>query len=213
MRIDYLSTGQVQTEQLRNRTVTTAGHKQPIAAAHAGPLGLAGDQQADRDNHGGPDKALCVYAFDHYAYWEQVLGRPLAPAAFSENLTVSGLHEAGVHLGDILRAGKALVQVTYPRTPCSKLARKLRRKDLPALIHANGYSGFYLRVLEPGRIAAGDAFEVVTPHPAGVSILDTNRVIFSPTPDPAGINRILEVEEIGYALRYRLERMRVASGD
>lgn len=205
MRIDYLSIGQVQTEQLRNITTSTAGHKQPIAAAMAGPLGLEGDQQADRQNHGGPDKALCVYAFDHYPYWEQVLGKPLTPAAFSENLTVSGLHEANVHLGDILRAGEALVQVTYPRTPCAKLARKLRRKDLAPLIHANGYSGFYVRVLQPGRIAAGDPFEMVTPHPLGVSILFTNGVIFGRQPARESVERILAVEAIGAALRQRLE--------
>lgn len=208
MRIEYLSTGQVQTEQLRNRVTSTAGHKHPIASAHAGPLGLAGDEQADRQNHGGPDKALCVYSFDHYPYWEQVLGQRLTPAAFSENLTVSGLHEANVHLGDVLRAGEALVQVTYPRTPCSKLARKRRRKDLPALIHANGYSGFYLRVLAPGRIAAGDALEVVAPHPLAVSVLFTNGVIFGQTADAASLERILAVDAIGEALRARLERLR-----
>jgi MOSC domain-containing protein YiiM len=206
MHIEYLSVGQVQTEQLRHLTTSTAGRKQPIAAASVGPLGLEGDEQADRQNHGGPDKALCVYSFDHYPYWEQVLGKPLTPAAFSENLTVSGLHESAICLGDILRAGEALVQVTYPRTPCAKLARKLRRKDLAALIHANGFSGFYLRVLQPGRLAAGDPFEVVTPHPLGVSILFTNGVIFSRHPARASIDRILAVDAIGTALRLRLER-------
>jgi MOSC domain-containing protein YiiM len=205
MRIEFLNIGQVQTEQLRNRTTSTAGHKQPIAAAQAGRLGLEGDEQADHANHGGPDKALCVYSYDHYPYWEQVLGKTLTPAAFSENLTVSGLSETEVSLGDILCAGEALVQVTYPRTPCSKLARKLRRKDLAPLIHANGYSGFYVRVLRPGRIAAGDAFEVVTPHPLGVTIAFTNTVIFNGQTAQANLDRILAVEEIGAALRQRLE--------
>ena len=175
--------------------------------AALGPLGLEGDEQADPPDHGGPDKALCVYSYDHYPYWEQVLGKPLTPAAFSENLTVSGLRETEISLGDILCAGEALVQVTYPRTPCAKLARKLRRKDLAPLIHANGYSGFYVRVLRPGRIAAGDAFEMVTPHPLGVTIAFTNTVIFNQTLRPASIERILAVEEIGAALRQRLEKM------
>jgi MOSC domain-containing protein YiiM len=205
MRIEYVSVGQTQTEALRGRTISTAGHKHPVASAVLGPLGLAGDQQADRYNHGGPDKALCVYGHDHYAYWEEVLGKPLTPAAFSENLTVSGLSETAISLGDILRAGEALVQVTYPRTPCSKLARKLRRKDLPALIHANGFSGFYVRTLQPGRITAGDAFEIVTPHPLGVTIAFTNTVIFNQRRDPESIERILAVEAIGEALRRSLQ--------
>jgi MOSC domain-containing protein YiiM len=132
----------------------------------------------------------------------------LVPAAFSENLTVSGLHEANVHLGDILRAGQALVQVTYPRIPCTKLARKRRHKDLPVLIRANGLTGFYLRVLEPGRIAAGDALEVVERHPLAVSVLFTNEVRFSPAPDPASIERLLAVDAIGEALRLWLEKTR-----
>ena len=205
MRIEYLSVGQVQTEQLRHLTTTTAGHKQPVAAATVGVLGLEGDEQADPRNHGGPDKALCVYSFDHYPYWEQVLGKPLTPAAFSENLTVSGLHEDHIHLGDVLCAGEALVQVTYPRTPCAKLARKLGRKDLVPLIHANGYSGFYLRVLRPGRIATGDSFELVTPHPLAVSIMETNGVIFGRDHNPESVERILAVKEIGAALRDGLE--------
>ena len=209
MRIEFVSVGEVETEDLRGRKVSTAGHKHPVLEAVAGPLGLAGDEQADLSNHGGPDKALCVYSYDHYAYWERTLGKALTPAAFSENLTVSGLRETEISLGDILRAGEALVQVTYPRTPCSKLARKLRRKDLPVLIHANGFSGFYLRVLEPGCIAAGDAFEMVTPHPLGVTIAFTNTVIFNQRSDQESIERILAVEAIGAALRQRLETMTV----
>ncbi len=100
-----------------------------------------------------------------------------------------------------MSAGEALVQVTYPRTPCSKLARKLRRKDLPALIHANSYSGFYVRTLRPGRIAAGDAFEMVTPHPLGVTIAFTNSVIFNQRHDRESLERILAVDAIGAALR------------
>lgn len=204
MRIEFLNVGQVETEDLRGRVVSTAGHKRPVAQAVLGSLGLDGDQQADRQNHGGPDKALCVYSYDHYPYWEQVLGKPLTPAAFSENLTVSGLRETEISLGDVLCAGETLLQVTYPRTPCAKLARKLRRKDLPALIHANGFSGFYVRVLRPGRLTAGDTLGVVTPHPLGVTIAFTNTVIFHPRPDQAAVERILAVEEIGATLRQRL---------
>src|SRR5688572_20308136 len=119
MRIEFVSVGEVQTEELRGRKVSTAGHKHPVPEATIGPLGLGRDEQADLSNHGGPDKALCVYSYDHYRYWERILGKTLTPAAFSENLTVSGLRETEVSLGDILRAGEALVQVTYPRTPCS----------------------------------------------------------------------------------------------
>jgi MOSC domain-containing protein YiiM len=207
MRIEFLNIGQVETEDLRGRLVSTAGHKRPVPQAVLGPQGLDGDQQADRQNHGGPDKALCVYSYDHYPYWEQVLGKRLIPAAFSENLTVSGLRETEISLGDVLCAGETLLQVTYPRTPCTKLARKLRRKDLPALIHANGFSGCYVRVLRPGRIAAGDTLEVVTPHPLGVTIAFTNTVIFRPQPDEEAVARILAVKEIGWALRSRLEKM------
>ena len=142
--------------------------------------GFDGDGQGDRQHHGGPDKAVCVYPFDHYAHWEKALGRELAPAAFSENLTVGGIRETGVCVGDVFRVGGAVVQVCQPRVPCDKLARKNGERLLPKWMSATGYTGFYARVLAEGLVEAGAPFELVERHPGGITIADANYVNLRP---------------------------------
>ena len=107
-----------------NRPWTTGFIKGPVAGpVWAGSLNLTGDGQADRTNHGGPDKAVCVYPADHYEFWRHDLGLPDIPlGAFGENFTVAGLGEADVCIGDVWAVGDAVFQVSQPRQPCWKLA-------------------------------------------------------------------------------------------
>src|SRR5262245_25686856 len=122
MEIVSLNLGQPEELVYFGKEVVTGGWKRPVPSARLGRTGFEGDAQADLKNHGGPHKSACVYSFDHYPYWEQVLGQTLAPGAFSENLTIAGLHERDVCVGDVFRVGQALVQISQPRQPCSKLA-------------------------------------------------------------------------------------------
>lgn len=152
-----------------DRRWTTAFFKTPVAsAAHVGLLGVAGDEQADRANHGGPDKAVLAYSADHYPSWRTHLNLPDMPyGGFGENLTIDGLAEDCVCIGDTWRAGDVLLQVTQPRQPCWKMSRRWQVADLARQTIVNGKSGWYLRVLEPGELAAGTAIELVArPHPA-----------------------------------------------
>jgi len=131
--------------------------KEPVAGpVRLGRLGLDGDGQADRVNHGGPEKAALLYAAAHYAAWREELGLDELPfGAFGENLTIAGLAEPDVCIGDSYAIGPARVQVSQPRQPCWKLARRWRIKDLPARVVRNGRSGWYVRVLEGGTIEPG----------------------------------------------------------
>lgn len=142
---------------------TTGFHKQPIAVRiWLGYEGLRGDQQADRENHGGVDKAVCVYAAEHYPGWRDSLNLPeMAHGAFGENFTVQGLLESEVCIGDVFQIGAARVQVSQPRQPCWKLARRWRIKDLTAQVEQNGRTGFYFRVVQHGWVEAGDTIELV----------------------------------------------------
>ena len=139
--------------------------KSPVAGPVAiGTLGLMGDEQADLVNHGGPDKAIHHYAFDHYQSWRDELGdHPLlaGPGGFGENISTLGLTEETVWLGDRFRLGTALVEVSHGRQPCWKLAHHFGRPDLTARVVRSNRSGWYYRVLEPGRAAAGDNLTLV----------------------------------------------------
>jgi len=122
--------------------------------------GLEGDAQSDRKNHGGSDKALCVYSGDHFDYWASQL-KDVTGGAFGENLTVSGATEKDICVGDIYEVGEVLLEVSQPRQPCWKLARRWRIKDLTAQVERTGYTGFYFRVLRNGYIQAGDEFKLI----------------------------------------------------
>jgi len=170
-----------------------------------------GDGQADRLNHGGVDKAVCVYPFDHYAHWSKLFGRTLEPASFSENLRVSGAVENEVCIGDVFRMGKAVVQVSQPRTPCGKLAGKNGQRLLARWVAQTGYTGFYMRVLSEGPISIGDAFELVERHPDRISITAVNDIVFRRSEDERLIERLANLPELGADGRAlfaeRLERL------
>jgi len=140
-----------------DRLWRTAFYKEPVAGRVAvGPTGLAGDEQADRENHGGIDKAVLAYSADHYPFWREQLGQPEIPfGGFGENLTIAGLDETLVCIGDVWRIGEVRFEVSQPRQPCWKLSRRWRTSDLARQVMANGKSGWYLRVLEGGELEAG----------------------------------------------------------
>jgi len=141
--------------------------------------GLAGDGQADRQNHGGPDKAINAYAEEHYADWRETLGLPeIGPGGFGENFTTAGMREPDVCVGDIYESGSALIQVSQPRQPCWKLARRWRVKDFVARVQRNGRTGWYFRVLREGEVAAGETLVMVErPYPRW-TIAAANEVMY-----------------------------------
>lgn len=135
-----------------------------------GYLGLEGDEQADLRVHGGPDKALHHYPYDHYARWSAARAdEPLlaAPGAFGENIATLGLVEEQVCIGDRFRLGSALLEISQGRQPCWKQSERLHWAALPALMVKERRSGWYYRVIEQGVAAPGDALSLVErPLPA-----------------------------------------------
>lgn len=173
-RVHHVLVGRVATLA---RTDVRSGIDKQIASdpVAVGALGLDGDEQADPRVHGGPDKAVHLYARAHYAAWQHELptcrdGLPAcrvldAPGAFGENLSVD-LDEHDVCLGDRWRVGTTLLEVSQGRQPCWKLNLRLGVDDMAARVQASLRAGWYCRVVEPGVVAAGDAMELVErPHP------------------------------------------------
>lgn len=202
-----VSIGSVGDLPYRDRLIRSAFVKTPVAGSvMATELGLRGDEQGDRSKHGGPDKAICVFPAEHYPHYDQLLDRRLAPPAFGENLTTRGLTEDHLCIGDVLRIGTALVQVSLPRNPCYKLAARHGVKQLPVWFERSGRTGWYLRVVTAGRLDAGCSIELADrPHPHA-TIGEANRVMHRDKRDRPGIRALLAVPELGDSWRRTFER-------
>ena len=135
---------------------------------------IDGDGQGDLRVHGGTYKAIYGYPFEHYTHWQQELQRDdLTYGQFGENLTVEGLLEKAVHIGDVFQIGSTVkLQITQPRVPCFKLAYKMGLPEFPKQFLESRRVGFYFRVLEEGEIAAGDAIVCVESPPESMSITE-----------------------------------------
>ena len=163
---------------ISGRSILTAIHKTAISGPVAvGVLGLAGDEQADLSVHGGLEKAVYAYPQEHYDFWRTQRAQAgvagiddrLAPGAMGENLTLQGLLETDVWVGDILRFAHCSLRVTQPREPCYKFNAAMGFNTAVKAMAQSGFNGFYLSVDMPGTLEAGEAFELV-PGPRHVGI-------------------------------------------
>jgi len=193
------------------RTVTTGIFKEPVRGrVMVHRLNIDGDDQADRRVHGvGFDMAIYVYPVEHYAFWAKELGRDGFPyGQFGDNLTVEGLSEDTVRVGDTFRVGGTLLQVTQPRIPCYKLTMRMEEgPDFPARFQETGRMGFYCRVLEEGEVSAGDSIELVEGDNGAVTIAEFIRVYLYEAHEPASLKRVLASRFLSEPWRMYLEKM------
>jgi MOSC domain-containing protein YiiM len=162
----------------KKHSITTGIFKEPVEGTiKVRSLNLDGDRQADLTVHGGRDKAVYAYAAEHYAYWQKALPEMNLPfGMFGENLTTEGLFEAEVNIGDRLRIGSALFEVTQPRMPCYKLGVKFGRDDIIKKFLESERSGIYFAVIEEGEIKAGDEIEFISHDENKVTVTDIARL-------------------------------------
>ena len=138
---------------------------------------LAGDEQALRSHHGGPDQAVYAYALESYRWWEAELGRTLEPGLFGENLTLEGIDADGALVGERWSVGTAVLEVTAPRIPCLKLQARMGEPKFVRRFAAARRPGAYLRIVEEGELAAGDAVRVVERPGHGVTVALVNEAL------------------------------------
>ena len=205
--IESINVGLPAEIEYRGRAVPSGIGKQPVS----GPVKLTavqleGDGQADLIHHGGADKAICAYFYDHYPYWESVMNKTLTPGAFGENFTLLGATERDVRIGDIFRTGSVRIQVSQPRVPCFKLSAKHSRPTLEEEVKSSGFTGFYFRVLTPGVVTKGDVLVLETPHPMGVTIQEANRVRHQDKDDLEALKRLLAVDALADSWRKDLSK-------
>ncbi len=162
----------------RGRPQMSAIAKTPVAGpVHVEGEQVAGDEQADRRVHGGPDKAVYAYASEDTAWWEAELGRPLGPGAFGENLTLEGIDVSGAVIGERWRIGSAELEVSEPRFPCAKLGVRFGDPRMVKRFALAERPGAYLRIARPGEIQAGDAVEVLSRPGHAITIAVVSRAV------------------------------------
>ena len=209
MIINSLNIGKPKKERFHGKDFLTGMCKKPVA----GPLllmklGFDGDGVGDRKHHGGEDKAVCVYSLDHYAYWRSVLGIEMPGAAFGENLSVVGMREEAVCIGEIYAIGTAVAQVSQPRQPCGTLAARYGRSDFAKLVADSGRTGFYFRVLTEGQVKSGDTLTLMERDPRGVSIAFANNIFHHDRTNRDGIEKVLAVPALSGSWQRSFQELR-----
>ncbi|MFC5605035.1 MOSC domain-containing protein [Sporosarcina koreensis] len=200
--IQSLNVGKPKERQFGNKEVLTGICKQPVTEpVFLSKANFDGDGQGDLVNHGGVDKAVCVYPYEHYLYWEKELGKPLDAGAFGENLTLRGLIEDEVCIGDSFQIGEAVVQVSQPRQPCFKLSLVHDRKDMPVLVQDTGFTGFYFRVLKEGMVSPSDKLEHIARPELAITVSEANRLMHHTKDDLDGARKILQLDELSTSWR------------
>ncbi len=194
MIVTSLNIGLPKKEHFYGKEITTGICKQPVSHGLVlKKLGFEGDGVGDLNNHGGIDKAVCVYSLEHYPYWEDILGITLSPAAFGENLSVSGLKEENICIGDVFQLGTALVQISQPRQPCSTLAARYGRSDFVKLVVNSGRTGFYFRVLQEGMVEPETSLLLQEKDPHQVSVAFANQIYHHDRINRQGIEKVLAI--------------------
>ncbi len=192
----------------REKTTTTSIFKDPVEGrVMLRALNIDGDEQSDLNGHGGIDKAAYVYSIENYRYWADELERDdFAPQSpFGENLTVDGMLDDAVCVGDTFRIGSAVVQITQPRVPCFKLGIRMGIPDFQNHFAKSLRIGFYFRVIDEGEIGAGDAIERVERDPVAMSVADMMRLLYSEPDNLEDTRRALRIEAMSPGWRGSFE--------
>lgn len=185
--------------------------KQPVPHAEVTQLGIRGDHQADRRVHGGAEKALHEFARSSYAtiitrFPE--LAEIAAAGTFGENLSSADRSDADVCIGDTLRIGGVVVQVSQPRRPCWKINHRFQCRELSQFVERRQLTGWYYRVLEPGTITLGDTIELLDRATGGVTIAAFTQTVARHRPDPDALDALINATGLSEQWRTRLTQRR-----
>jgi MOSC domain-containing protein YiiM len=215
MQVISVNVGQPKEVVWKGRTVLTGIFKKPVEGRVAiGRLNLEGDRQADLTVHGGPEKAIYAYPAEYYQFWrEQFPKMDLPWGMFGENLTVEGLLDETVHIGDRFQVGSAHLMVTQPRLPCYKLGLKFGRDDMLKRFLKSGLTGFYFAVLKEGEVVAGDRITLLHRDEHQVKVADITRLYREDKYNLDLLRRVVAVEVLPEGWReYFMERLSKLAG-
>src|SRR6202453_4287384 len=193
----------------KERSVHTGVWKSPVTGrCRAGRLNLEGDGQGDLAGHGGEHRAAFVYQIDSYSYWEEQLKRTdFVHGQFGENLTIEGLPDNTVCIGDRYQIGGALFEVTQPRVTCYRVGIRMNEPRMPALLTSSGRPGFYLRVLQEGEVSAGDEIVKAGEARERMTVAEINALLYSPNHTRDRLEHAVRIEALSPGWRGSFEAL------
>ncbi|WP_147532857.1 MOSC domain-containing protein [Bacillus marasmi] len=158
---------------------------------------ISGDDVANHDYHGGKDRVVCFYPYEHYTYWEKEFGLELTQSAFGENVTATNMKEDQVFIGDIFQMGDAILQVSQGRYPCATINIRNENPRLLKKIIETGYTGYFFRVMKEGRITTESQITKLSSLPNAISVAEIHQLYFhEKAPTSEAIQKILDVPEL-----------------
>lgn len=167
-------------------------------------LGFEGDGVGDTRIHGGEDKAVCAYCTEHFPYWSDKLQREILPGSFGENISLSGMVETQVNIGDVFEMGEAQLQVSQPRQPCHKLNKVFNDQGLACTVKTTGFSGYYFRVLKPGLIEPDAVIKRI--HQGTFSIEMANALLRKGGSNTEQLQELISLPELSEDWRAMLQK-------
>ncbi|HEY3255215.1 MAG TPA: MOSC domain-containing protein, partial [Polyangiaceae bacterium] len=199
----------------QGKTVRTAVYKESVSGRRwVRRLNIDGDGQGDLHGHGGEQRAVFLYQLDSYRHWQKELSRDdLVYGQFGENLTVEGLSDDVVCIGDRYRVGGALLEVSQPRVTCYRVGIRMQEPRMASLLVAHGRPGFYLRVLEEGEIGAGDSITKVAEGPEQMTVSEANALLYKPGHARRELERALRIPAFSAGWRASFQALLDAQSD
>ena len=164
------------------------------------------DEQSDKENHGGPDKAICAYNFEYYKYLEDTYDISLPLCAFGENLSLKGVSDSDICIGDRFQYGEVTLEVSQPRQPCWKISTILGIKNLTSIVVKEHKTGFYFRVIQDGVITPNDTLKLLSRNYPKLSIEYINKIAFNAKDNQENIKEALECPKLSESYRLSLSK-------
>jgi MOSC domain-containing protein YiiM len=205
--IHKLAIGGIQTYNWKNTITDSAIGKLEVNEAYLTVNGFEGDTVAATEFHGGPDRAVCLYPLEHYSVWEAEFGVKINTPGFGENISLLGMTEDEVNIGDTYQFGEAVIQITQGRIPCSKISKFNQIDGLLKRVVESGYTGYFFRVLQEGKVERNSELKLLSRNEHAISIMFANQIYFHDRSNKQAIEKILKVDELATVWRKLLTEL------
>ncbi|MBP2239545.1 MOSC domain-containing protein YiiM [Cytobacillus eiseniae] len=202
-----LNIGRANLHVWKGKTENSAIGKKGIEEAVLKKNGFIGDYVANREFHGGPERAVCLYPYEHYLLWEKEYNQTFRMPAFGENICVENMLEKDVYIGDTFSFGDAIIQVSQGRIPCSTISKHNRIDSLLGRIVETGFTGYFFRVLQEGEVTDKSNLTLIDRKQENFSVLNGNMLMFHDRKNKKAIEEFLQIEELAIVWREKLLRM------